>query len=264
MRGILSALPRLLLYATLCLVSMLYGMVSYSHELPPFTFLQQRVDRQVPESPTAPGSWEREVSQELTLLTAEDAGRQRRVLIEFLWGVPELPSALPLRVDREHVDDRFRQVPGLAAIDRLVVSMDYHLQSFVYHFRPQDPNNRVVVYHYGHGGGFEMDTRSIAAFLAQGYAVAALAMPLEGLNGQSAAMDDDKVVLINHADFDRLRSDILLNPSLSHSTTWSVSTAIATSLWLDFPAAAGPRQLQPPSIPESGRASLSRVPLRCT
>lgn len=225
----MSVLPRLLFYATLCLVSMLYGMVSYSQELPPFSFLMQREDRQVPESQsnTDSGPWDREVSQELTLLTADDAVRQRRQLIEFMWGVTELPSALPVRVDREHVDDRFSQVPGLAAIDRLEVSMDYHLQSFVFHFRPHNPNDRVVVYHYGHGGGFEMDTRTIAAFLARGYAVAALAMPLEGLNGQSSALDDDKVVLIRHTDFERLV------PRRGHPVRYFVEPVIVTLNYLE-------------------------------
>ncbi len=112
-----------------------------------------------------------------------DAKRQR--LVETIWGGRGYPrERMPDAVVPNVSDEAFAGLTNLAALDRLTVEMDYGINSVAYHFRPASANNKLVIYHAGHAEDLAAARRQIAYFVGRGYAVVALAMPLEGMNSR--------------------------------------------------------------------------------
>ncbi len=74
-------------------------------------------------------------------------------------------------------------VPNALKVDRLIVSMDFGLESIVYHFHPTQSNSQVILFHHGHVG--EMDTETISSFLRNGYSVVSFSMPYDQEYGVS-------------------------------------------------------------------------------
>lgn len=121
----------------------------------------------------------------ISIRSADEAEAKRRRLVEAIWrgrGYPR--EKLPASVERDFRDESFAGLSNLAGLDKLVVEMDYGVNSVAYHFRPLSANRRLVVYHAGHAEGLAGVRRQIAFFLGRGYAVLALAMPLEGMNSR--------------------------------------------------------------------------------
>ena len=151
---------------------------------------------------------------EITLVRLEGMRRKdmidtRQRVIRLLWGDAGLPhQAEPLSVTTDVLDPRFASLDNLVRIDRLVVHMDYALNSIIYVFRPQTPNQRLLIYHQGHLGGFVLGIETIRFFLQQGYTVAALAMPLKGMNSRpSIEIHGERLTLSSHEDFRRLEAE---------------------------------------------------------
>lgn len=116
---------------------------------------------------------------------AADVAAKRQRIVEAVWrgrGYPR--EKLPAAVEQNVRDEAFAGVTNLAALDRLTVEMDYGINSVAYHFRPASANNKLVVYHAGHAEDLAAVRRQIAFFVGRGYAVVALAMPLEGMNSR--------------------------------------------------------------------------------
>ena len=61
--------------------------------------------------------------------------------------------------------------------------MEFGARSIIYLFHPRSSNGQLLIYHQGHGGDFFRGVDTIRFFLRHGYAVAAFAMPLLGMNG---------------------------------------------------------------------------------
>ena len=76
------------------------------------------------------------------------------------------------------------------------------------HFRPEEPHGGLVVYHQGHRGHYSHGRDTIAFFLAAGYAVMAMAMPLRSLNAvDEVTLPDGEVLpLVLHEDFEALEA----------------------------------------------------------
>jgi hypothetical protein len=109
---------------------------------------------------------------------------KRRALVSFLWGTGALPAALPSAVTTDFKDARYDLIPDLSRIDRLVVGMEFGLESVLYHFVPDSPNGRSVLYYGGHDGGFLKERPQIVTLLEHGYGVVGLSMPLLEPNNQ--------------------------------------------------------------------------------
>jgi len=116
----------------------------------------------------------------ITLADPEDVGERRAQIIRILWGSGSLPRAQPL-IEHDIRDDRWTD-RSIARIDRLTVAMDFGLESRAYHFVPASPNGRLIVFHQGHDGHFELSREIILRFLKRGFSVAAFSMPLLGPN----------------------------------------------------------------------------------
>jgi len=90
----------------------------------------------------------------------------------------------PAEVINNFKDTRYDDIAFLSRIDKLIISMDYGIESHVYHFIPKTTKNKVILYHQGHSGDFHNGKAHIKKLIDKGYAVIGLCMPLEGLNNQ--------------------------------------------------------------------------------
>ena len=83
------------------------------------------------------------------------------------------------------------------------------MNSIIYLFHPRSPNGRLLIYHQGHGGDFFLGRDTIHFFLRHGYAVAAFAMPLLGMNSQPTIETlAGSITLQEHGDLRVLESDV--------------------------------------------------------
>lgn len=130
---------------------------------------------------------ETDVNNLIDIENASDIATRRKELVNFIWGGGGFPSEkLPGKVEKKIEDDRYAELfkGNLGQIDKIVVNMDYELESVIYHFHPKKSNNKLIVYHQGHRGDFVLGINTIKAFLEKGYAVMGVSMPLLGMNNQ--------------------------------------------------------------------------------
>ena len=127
---------------------------------------------------------ETDVAGIISIRQVDDVSQRRAELISFLWGTPGLPLSLPSAIIKNQEDTRYEDIQSLGRIDKVVVAMEFGLESTAYHFVPKNPNNRVVLYHQGHNGDFIHGKKQIRQLIENGYAVMAFSMPLLGHNTQ--------------------------------------------------------------------------------
>ena len=137
-----------------------------------------------------------------------DIDQKRDFLINHFWNVGSgtfklMPSQLP-EVESDISDSRYNDFQNLKRIDRLTVEMEYGINSISYLFIPEKSNEKLILYHQGHGGDFILGEDTIQFFLDRNFTVLASTMPLVGMNNQPVVEIDGlgKIKLISH---DQLR-----------------------------------------------------------
>ena len=133
-----------------------------------------------------------------------DIDEKRKFLTEFFWGVGTLQrivdkSPLP-DVESDISDSRYNNFQNLKRIDRLVVEMEYGVNSISYLFIPEQSNEKLILYHQGHGGDFILGKDTIQFFLNRNFTVLAMSMPLVGMNNQPVVEIDrlGEIKLVSH------------------------------------------------------------------
>ena len=133
-----------------------------------------------------------------------DIDQKRNFLTEFFWNVGSLQSLedklqLP-EVESDISDSRYNDFQNLKRIDRLTVEMEYGINSVSYLFIPEQSNEKLILYHQGHGGDFILGKNTIQFFLDRNFTVLASTMPLVGMNNQPIVEIDGlgKMKLISH------------------------------------------------------------------
>lgn len=142
--------------------------------------------------------------------SAEELDEKRQRLIRFIWREAGFPAVkTPHSVTKGIADSRYADLTNLASIDRIDVQMEFGARSIIYLFHPRSSNGRLLIYHQGHGGDFFRGVDTIQFFLRHGYAVAAFAMPLLGMDGPLVIENPDgSITLRHHNDLRVLESDI--------------------------------------------------------
>ena len=117
-----------------------------------------------------------------------DIDQKRDFLIEYFWDVRSFQrvkdkSQLP-EVEIKISDSSYKDFQNLKRIDRLTVEMEYGINSVSYLFIPEQSNEKLILYHQGHGGDFLLGKDTIQFFLDRNFTVLAMAMPLLGMNNQ--------------------------------------------------------------------------------
>jgi len=117
-----------------------------------------------------------------------DIDQKRDFLTEFFWDVGSLQrvkdkSQLP-KVESDISDSNYKDLQNLSRIDRLTVEIEYGVSSVSYLFIPERSNEKLILYHQGHGGDFILGMDTIQFFLDRNFTVVAMSMPLLGMNNQ--------------------------------------------------------------------------------
>jgi hypothetical protein len=115
--------------------------------------------------------------------TDNDISKKREELREFIFGQNGFPDEkLPDITSENFADPDFEGLQNLNRIDKIEMIMEWGLNSIAYHFVPETSINMAIIYHQGHRGKFLEGKSTIQAFLAKGFDVVALSMPLKGYN----------------------------------------------------------------------------------
>ena len=142
-----------------------------------------------------------------------DIDKKRNFLTEFFWDVGSLQrvkdkSQLP-EVESGISDSNYKDFQNLKRIDRLTVEMEYGINSISYLFLPEQSNEKLILYHQGHGGDFLLGKDTIQFFLDRNFTVLAMSMPLLGMNNQPVVEIDGlgEMKLISHNQFRLLEAN---------------------------------------------------------
>ena len=79
-------------------------------------------------------------------------------------------------------DEFYSSMKNLESIDKLIFVNSENINSNVYFFSPKKPNNKLIIFHQGHGGDFKISYKTLEFFNAKGYYILAYQMPLKGTN----------------------------------------------------------------------------------
>jgi hypothetical protein len=117
-----------------------------------------------------------------------DIDQKREFLTEFFWDTTTFQrikdKSPPPKVETNISDSNYKDFQNLKRIDRLTVEMEYGINSISYLFIPEQSNEKLILYHQGHGGDFLLGKNTIQFFLDRNFTVIAMAMPLLGMNNQ--------------------------------------------------------------------------------
>jgi pimeloyl-ACP methyl ester carboxylesterase len=212
-------------------LSIVYGMLIVKSHVPPYEFLANiyRTFRSKDYLETPKRYLLTDPAQLISISRAEDVPRLRGALITFLWGAPGLPSVLPAKTAKAFADTRYDGLSALKRIDKLSIAMEFKLDSHVYHFLPHTPNNKVILYHQGHGGDFHRSKDTIDEFLDRGYAVVGFAMPLFGLNSQPT-IELPRIGKLKMTTHDHMK---YLSPEGGHPVKYFIEPIVVALNYLD-------------------------------
>jgi hypothetical protein len=129
--------------------------------------------------------YENNVGELINIKNSDDVFKLKNNLIDFIWkdnGFPDskLPNSVNLDISNSLYDDFL----NLERIDQINIEMEYGINSISYLFIPESSNNKLIIYHQGHGGDFYKGKKTIQFFLEKNYSVLAFSMPLLGMNDQ--------------------------------------------------------------------------------
>jgi hypothetical protein len=115
--------------------------------------------------------------------SVDDVHKKRDELISIIFGRSGIPvKTTPDIIEKSIFDQDFESLSNLGRIDKLEMQLEWNLNSIAYHFIPVRSKNKAIIYHQGHRGKFVEGKSTIEAFLAKGFDVVALSMPLKGFN----------------------------------------------------------------------------------
>jgi len=114
-----------------------------------------------------------------------DILEKRTQLSQYIWKQNTFPNVgMPSNIENDIIDERYSDLPNLARINKITISMEYDIQSYSYLFLADKRNDKLIIYHQGHDGDFVLGKNTIQFFLEKGYSVLAFSMPLTGMNNK--------------------------------------------------------------------------------
>ena len=115
--------------------------------------------------------------------TENDILELKNQLINFIWIDDDFPnSKLPDNIQTNISNPLYDDFTNLKRIDQFNIQMEHEINSISYLFIPESSNNKLIIYHQGHGGDFYKGKDTIQFFLEKNYSVLAFSMPLFGMN----------------------------------------------------------------------------------
>jgi hypothetical protein len=126
--------------------------------------------------------FEDNINSLISIQSENDVTIKKNELMNFIW--KNSPVYSSLISDIEISDERYNDLKNLKSIRKLIINMEYGVNSIAYLFLPNNTNNQLIIYHQGHDGDFIYGKENIDFFLNEGYPVLAFSMPLLGMNNQ--------------------------------------------------------------------------------
>ena len=130
-----------------------------------------------------------------------DVLEKRDSLINYIWKNQDYPKNIfPSNIDEDISDEKLSTLNNLKSINKLVIEMEYGVNSIAYLLIPEKNNEKLIIYHHGHGEDFRQNIRIFEYFLERDYSVLAFSMPLSGMNNQPTVEISELgiIKLINH------------------------------------------------------------------
>jgi len=170
--------------------SYLYGILTYRNRIFPYNMLEAKKDTTEPPGAAKDLTAElkqyhnTQVEELISIKSSADVYEARSMLINFFWGRKGIPTDKPpLLIQSEGNGEFFKSMSSIERIDKLIVKMDFGLESHIFHFLPKDNNGKIVLFHQGHKN-YYMKGRHLKLFLDRGYSVVVFCMPLLCLNSR--------------------------------------------------------------------------------
>ncbi|MGE5505241.1 MAG: hypothetical protein ACM31L_12525, partial [Actinomycetota bacterium] len=117
--------------------------------------------------------------RQLAISSAEDIAARRRALAAYLWrGGENVWSQRPAQVEPRIFYAPLADIPNLASVDRLRVTMPPGIDSLVYFLHADQPRDCLMVYQEGHRHSFLEHKEFIRRMVREGCDVLALSLPL--------------------------------------------------------------------------------------
>ena len=192
-----------------------YGLSVGVYEVSPSELLDSSKDTLIGQKPIENNQFvnQADVGSLIKIDNKSDIDEKKNFLMEFFWDVGTLhhiisKSPLP-QVESDISDSRYDDFQNLKRIDRLTVEMEYDINSISYLFIPKKSNEKLILYHQGHGGDFILGKDTIQFFLGRNFTVLASTMPLVGMNSQPIVETDElgKIKLISHEQLQLLKKN---------------------------------------------------------
>ena len=164
----------------------IYGITVGHYEIFPFDLIQNfksLIFDDFKEKQNNILIYEENIDSLIWINSENDVSNKRKALTNFIWN-DQVPYSSTILVDENIVDERYQNLSNLKSIHRLTISMEYSVNSISYLFLPENSNDKLIIYHQGHGGDFVNGKETIDFFLDKNYSVLAFSMPLLGMNNQ--------------------------------------------------------------------------------
>ena len=184
----------------------IFGLTVGVYKIFPYEILDSSLDTIKEEAPTENNQFITQ-SDLNTLIRIDgklDIEKKRNDLTEFFWNVESLQRVqhdgqLP-EIESDIYDSRYNDLQNLKRIDKLIVEMEYGINSVSYLLLPEESNQKLILYHHGHDGDFILGSNTIQFFLERNFTVLAMTMPLVGMNNQPIVGIDGfgEMKLISH------------------------------------------------------------------
>ncbi len=193
----------------------IFGLTVGVYKIFPYEILDSSLDTIKEEAPTENNQFTTQ-SDLNTLVRIDgklDIEKKRNDLTEFFWNVGSLQRVqhdgqLP-EIESDIYDSRYNDLQNLKRIDKLIVEMEYGINSVSYLLLPEESNQKLILYHHGHDGDFILGSDTIQFFLERNFTVLAMTMPLVGMNNQPIVGIDGfgEMKLISHNQFNLLEKN---------------------------------------------------------
>lgn len=192
-------------YLILLAAALFYGVMIGKYRVFPYNLfksLQDLSEEQI-SNPLEDYTYTHNELENLVSVTPSNIDSLRNVLREVVFGSEALPTILPEKVFPKQ-DEFYKDLKNLNRIDQFEIQLPYGLQSIGYIFHPKNANNRLIIYHQGHSGGFHLGKNTIQYFLEKGFTLYALAMPLKGKNNHPV-IDVEKIGKVHLENHEELK-----------------------------------------------------------
>lgn len=148
-------------------------------------------------------------SELIRIDTKFDAIEKKNSIINYIWSGVGFPyDMFPSNIDEDIFDEKLSNLGNLKRVDKITIEMEYDVNSISYLLIPNVTNNKLIIYHAGHGEDFRQNDHILEFFLEKGFTVLAFSMPLTGMNNQPTVNFSEygTIKLINHDRFKFLES----------------------------------------------------------